>query len=138
VICLINQKTQYTNPFIHTHMAPAAKSTISNQWLDLLSALHQKYNEDTPRKLQLIDLFIVFSMILAFIQAIYAILSGSFPYNSYLAALFCVVGYAVLCICLRLQIANPRDFGNITAESAFAGFVVGNLALFVIVTTFMG
>ena len=122
-------------------MAPQPKgqeNDTQQQYLDLLSAIKLKYIEQTPRKLQLIDLFITFSILLAVIQAVYAVLSGSFPYNSYLASIFCTVGYAILLMCLRLQIANPRDFGNITAESAFIGFIMGSLALFAIVTTFMG
>lgn len=130
-------------------MAPSTKSNNNNnskdtqqsivpEWSDLLSTLYDKYIEQTPRKLQLIDFFIFFALLLTTLQTIYAVISGFFPYNSYLSGAFCSLGFAVLCVCLRLQVANPKDFGNITAESAFAGFIVGNVALFAIVTTFMG
>lgn len=122
-------------------MAPKTsprQSPTAGEWGDLLGTFRAKYTENTPRKLQLIDIFFTFAVILAIVQAVYAFTSGSFPYNSYLAGLFCSFGFAILLVCLRLQVANPKEFGNITAESAFAGFIIGCLALFAIVTTFMG
>jgi oligosaccharyltransferase complex subunit epsilon len=121
-----------------TQPTPQSQPLISSEWSEVFTTLGHNYSKNTPKKLKLLDFFIIFSLFLALLQFFYALFSGSFPYNSFLAGLFCAVGFAVLCVALRLQAANPKDFGNITTESAFFGFVVGNLALFIIVTTFMG
>lgn len=96
------------------------------------------YRKATPDKVQLIDTFLVFAVFTGIFQAIYTLLSGMYPYNSFLAGFIACVGFFVFTVCLRLQIVNPKDFGNLTGEQAFAAYVTCNLLLFFVVATFMG
>jgi oligosaccharyltransferase complex subunit epsilon len=98
----------------------------------------EEYSKVTPNKIQVLDLFLLFSLLLGALQIAYILIVGQFPYNSFLSSLFATAGFFVLLVCLRLQIVHPQDFGNVSAENAFASFIVCNLLLFFVVTTFMG
>lgn len=93
----------------------------------------------TPQKLKIIDAFLVYALATAVIQVVYALLVGSFPFNSFLSGLFCCLGFFVLTVCLRMQLdPTNKDFEGISPERAFADYVLCNCVLFLGVWNFMG
>mmetsp|Transcript_45115 Transcript_45115/g.75271 ORF Transcript_45115/g.75271 Transcript_45115/m.75271 type:complete len:111 (-) Transcript_45115:115-447(-) len=102
------------------------------------SAFMQEYKK-TPVRLQLIDLFLIFHLLTAFLQCVYAGLVGTFPFNSFLAGLLSCIGSFVLTVSLRMQI-NPenKDFKAVLPERAFAEYVVCNLLLHFVVMNSIG
>ena len=113
-------------------------SSFLSQWTDLGHQFITEYRKSTPNKVQVIDLFLVFSVLLGLLQIAYIVLAGQYPFNSFVSSLFSTAGFFVLVVCLRLQLLHPKDFGGISPENAFASFVVCNLLLFFAVTTFIG
>ena len=87
---------------------------------------------------QLLDHFLVFAVVNGALLALYLILNGSFPFNSFLAAFIAAVAFFVFTVCLRVQISRPADFGGISAERAYAEYVCCNVILFFAVITFIG
>jgi oligosaccharyltransferase complex subunit epsilon len=80
----------------------------------------------------------VFAVVNGALLGLYLILNGSFPYNSFLAAFIAAVAFFVFTVCLRVQISRPADFGGISAERAYAEYVICNVILFFAVITFIG
>ncbi|KAK9234475.1 DAD family-domain-containing protein [Lipomyces kononenkoae] len=89
------------------------------------------YIKDTPRKLKLVDTFMVFLAAVGIIQFVYCILVGNYPFNAFLSGFSITVGQFVLAASLRMQ-ANPDNSGQfekVTPERAFADFIFGSLIL---------
>ncbi|KAK9368423.1 DAD family-domain-containing protein [Lipomyces kononenkoae] len=89
------------------------------------------YIKDTPRKLKLVDTFMVFLVVVGVIQFVYCILVGNYPFNAFLSGFSITVGQFVLAASLRMQ-ANPDNssqFEKVTPERAFADFIFGSLIL---------
>lgn len=68
------------------------------------------------------------------------LLVGSFPFNSFLAGLFCSGGFFVLTASLRMQLtpANKAEFEGLTLQRAMADYVVAGMLLFFVTWNFMG
>ena len=62
----------------------------------ILSDLCTQYDKTTPKKIKLIDGFLVYVLVTGLLQFIYCMLVGSFPFNSFLAGFVCTVGIFVL------------------------------------------
>lgn len=119
--------------------------------------LAAKYKAETPEKVKLMDLFLVFSAAAALILIVYAGLVGSFPFNAFLSAMFACAGLFVLtgesrlapwvgerdsngedAVSLRLQLTNSAKFDGMIPQTAFVAFAACNIILFFVVFTFMG
>ncbi|KAF4383792.1 hypothetical protein CsatB_003622 [Cannabis sativa] len=93
----------------------------------------------TPTKLKVIDLYVVFAVMTAFVQVAYMAVVGSFPFNSFLSGVLSCVGTAVLAVCLRIQVNKEnKEFKDLPAERAFADFVLCNLVLHLVIMNFLG
>ncbi len=117
--------------------SPSAANVVA-QFQDISSQFLKEYYRKTPSRLQIIDAFLVFAVLTGVIQFMYMLFISNFPYNSFLAGFLASVGFFVFTVALRLQISDPKDFGNISAERAFASYIVCNLILFFVVITFLG
>ncbi|KAK9374766.1 DAD family-domain-containing protein [Lipomyces chichibuensis] len=101
---------------------------------DTSAIVYQAWNSyvtDTPRKLKLVDAFMVFLVAVGLIQFVYCILVGNYPFNAFLSGFSITVGQFVLTASLRMQ-ANPNNssqFEKVTPERAFADFIFGSLIL---------
>jgi len=109
-----------------------------SQLAEIWGHFRKEYEKKTPKRIQIIDYFLIFTVVIAGLQFLYVMLAGQFPFNSFLAGFICSVGLFVFTVCLRLQVTNPSDFHNISQERAYADFVVCNLLLYFVVVTFMG
>ncbi|KAK3279210.1 Dolichyl-diphosphooligosaccharide-protein glycosyltransferase subunit dad1 [Cymbomonas tetramitiformis] len=110
--------------------------------MDLISevaATLSKEYEKVPKKLKIIDVFLLFQLLTALVQVCYVGLVGTFPFNSFLAGFISCVGSFVLTVCLRIQCNfENKDFKDIHPERAFAEYTVGILLLHLVVITFVG
>jgi len=95
-----------------------------------------EYKKQTPRKVQIIDCFIVFSFFTGVLQFLYLLLVGQFPYNCFLSGFLSCVGFFIFTVCLRMQVTSSEF--SISPERAYADFIVCNAILFFVVMTFMG
>jgi len=86
----------------------------------------------------MLDVFIIFAFVTSLLQYFYMARISDYPYNSYLSSVLASLGFGVLTVALRLQLTNPREFGNLSPEAAFASYIFSNLVLFFAVVTFMG
>lgn len=95
-----------------------------------------KYRASTPARIQLLDLYIAFNLVLAALQFIYEKLSGSFPFNAFLAGFFCCVGAAAFAVALRVHITDKEE--RKSEERVIAEWVVCNLLLFLTAFNYLG
>ena len=95
-----------------------------------------KYKASTPVRIQLLDLYIAFNLILAVLQFVYEKLSGSFPFNAFLAGFFCCVGSAALAVALRVHITDKDEHKS--EERVIGEWVVCNLLLFLTAFNYLG
>lgn len=137
--CHSSGKSTFLIVILVIHLSPCVLlSSFFSQWIDLSSEFWTAYKKTTPKKIQLIDMFLVFAVTCGVLQALYTLVSGMYPYNSFLASFINCVGFFIFTVCLRLQIMNPKDFGNISGEQSLAAYVFCNLLLFFVVLTYLG
>ncbi|KAL8150520.1 hypothetical protein V2J09_020328 [Rumex salicifolius] len=112
--------------------------TTSKDAQALFQSLLSAYTA-TPTNLKIIDLYVVFAVSTALIQAVYMALVGTFPFNSFLSGVLSCVGTAVLAVCLRIQVNKEnKEFKDLPPERAFADFVLCNLVLHLVIMNFLG
>jgi oligosaccharyltransferase complex subunit epsilon len=110
--------------------------------------LGKSYLESTPTHIRVLDAFLAYSATTAAILALYCLLVGTFPLNSFISAFMCSLGVFVLTVSLRLQVqggysqdtgmANDACMGGRSVERAFVDYLFCVLVLFLAVVNFMG
>ena len=66
------------------------------QVVGILRKLNVGYQTSTPKKLKLIDAYLVYVLLTGIIQFVYCLLVGTFPFNSFLSGFISTVGCFVL------------------------------------------
>ncbi|CAF0721971.1 unnamed protein product [Adineta steineri] len=109
------------------------------QVVGILRKLNEEYQSSTPKKLKLIDAYLVYVLLTGIVQFAYCLLVGTFPFNSFLSGFISTVGCFVLAASLRIQLnkANQITF-NVSPERAFADFVFAHIILHLVVVNFIG
>jgi oligosaccharyltransferase complex subunit epsilon len=62
----------------------------------ILRKLNDEYQISTPRKLKLIDAYLVYVVLTGVIQFAYCLLVGTFPFNSFVSGFISTVGCFIL------------------------------------------
>ena len=62
----------------------------------ILRKLNDAYQISTPKKLKLIDAYLVYVVLTGIIQFTYCLLVGTFPFNSFLSGFISTVGCFIL------------------------------------------
>ena len=70
----------------------------------VLSKFYVDYTANTPKKLKIIDAYLLYVLLTGIIQFVYCCLVGTFPFNSFLSGFISCVSCFVLAVCLRLQV----------------------------------
>jgi len=98
------------------------------------------YMETTPKRIKIIDCFLVYMTLTALVQIVYCALVGTFPYNSFLAGVLSCAGSCVMACSLRLQsnVANARDFGFTAPERSFADYALCVVVLLLLCVSYVG
>lgn len=66
------------------------------QVIGILRKLNDEYQTTTPRKLKLIDAYLVYVLLTGIVQFAYCLLVGTYPFNSFLSGFISTVGCFVL------------------------------------------
>eukprot|EP00199_Chlamydomonas_sp_CCMP681_P005093 CAMPEP_0119101578 /NCGR_PEP_ID=MMETSP1180-20130426/604_1 /TAXON_ID=3052 ORGANISM="Chlamydomonas cf sp, Strain CCMP681" /NCGR_SAMPLE_ID=MMETSP1180 /ASSEMBLY_ACC=CAM_ASM_000741 /LENGTH=108 /DNA_ID=CAMNT_0007085723 /DNA_START=129 /DNA_END=452 /DNA_ORIENTATION=+ len=101
---------------------------------DIAKAFTTEYKK-TPTRVKVIDAFLLYALGTAFMQFVYMLLVGTYPFNAFLAGFLSSLGFFTLTVCLRLQAdpANGKEFDGISPERAFADYTLANLVLHLVV-----
>ena len=62
----------------------------------VIPKLYQEYTNKTPKKLKIIDAYLLYIFLTAVIQFVYCCLVGTFPFNSFLSGFISTVSSFVL------------------------------------------
>ena len=62
----------------------------------ILCKLYDEYRIKTPRKLKIVDSYLVYVLLTGIIQFLYCVLVGTFPFNSFLSGFISTVACFVL------------------------------------------
>eukprot|EP01080_Neovahlkampfia_damariscottae_P003847 gene3847-7007_t len=108
--------------------------------LQILNKLKTNYVENTPKRIKLIDMFIIYLGVTALVLFGYVAAVGTFPFNAFLAAFFTSICLLVLTVSLRKHVHpdTTKDFVDTSTEKAYGGYVVCSIVLFFVATIFMG
>ncbi|KZT62370.1 defender against death DAD protein [Calocera cornea HHB12733] len=111
-------------------------SAISGALQDLV----QSYKDNTPKRVKLIDAFLLFIVLSGVAQFAYCVLVTTFPFNAFLAGFGSTIGQFVLTAAFRAQVnpATRSQFTIISPERAFADFCFGSIVLHFFVYNFLG
>ncbi|TIA43284.1 defender against death DAD protein [Aureobasidium pullulans] len=125
--------SQPTKPIAASAKATSTKSTVRNSTdaQEIALAVWDRYVQDTPQRVKLIDVFMTFLIFVGALQFLYCVIGGNYPFNAFLSGFSATVGQFVLTASLRIQ-SNPQnkaDFVSISHERAFADYVFGSLIL---------
>lgn len=63
---------------------------------EIAIGIWNNYVENTPQRMKLIDVFMVFLIVVGVVQFVYCVLAGSFPFNAFLSGFSATVGQFVL------------------------------------------
>jgi len=101
---------------------------------------YDDYTQTTPRKLKILDAYLLYILLTGVLQFAYCCLVGTFPFNSFLSGFISSVGSFVLAVCLRVQVnpQNKNEFIGISPERAFGDFIFAHVILHLVVINFMG
>mmetsp|Transcript_29159 Transcript_29159/g.31790 ORF Transcript_29159/g.31790 Transcript_29159/m.31790 type:complete len:125 (-) Transcript_29159:158-532(-) len=117
-------------------------SSSNSSTLSVFSQVYRNlvvdYQKNQNKKLLMVDAFILYSISTAIIQAIYMVLVGTFPFNSFLSGFFCHIGLFALGVSLRLQLSSTDEFSNVEPEKAFGDFAFAAVVLLFVVFSFLG
>uniref|UniRef100_A0A023FE22 Dolichyl-diphosphooligosaccharide--protein glycosyltransferase subunit DAD1 n=1 Tax=Amblyomma cajennense TaxID=34607 RepID=A0A023FE22_AMBCJ len=107
---------------------------------DVVKRFFDEYTATTPKKMKIIDSYLVYVLLTGVVQFVYCCIVGTFPFNSFLSGFITCVASFVLGVCLRLQ-ANPQNksqFFGISPERAYADFIFAHIILHLVVINFIG
>ena len=90
----------------------------------------------SPIRTQVLDIYIGAALLTIVLQFAYASLVGTFPFNSFLAGVFCCAGSAVLTLCLRLQISSGQL--DMPVDRAFVEYALAMVVLFLACFCYLG
>lgn len=119
-------------------------SSAPTGFLETFGAVWSAYNAKTPKRVKVIDAYLMYVLITGIVQFVYMLLVASFPFNSFLAAFLSCVAVFVLTVSLRMQV-NPTSrnkvdncWTHVTPARAYADWLLCNLILHTAVLNFIG
>lgn len=79
------------------------------QLSSVLSKFYEEYQNNTPKKLKIIDAYLVYILLTGIMQFVYCLLVGTFPFNSFLSGFISCVSCFVLAGKMRFEV-KLEDF----------------------------
>jgi len=112
-------------------------------YLGSIASLYHGYSLDTPQRLKVIDIYLLYILLTGAFQFVYCVLVGTFPFNSFLAGFISTVGSFILTVALRIQVngnnkTTEEKWRGLTDERAFADYLLCNVILHLVVFNFLG
>lgn len=112
---------------------------------EVINQVWAAYKQKTPKKIQVLDAFLLYVLTTGIVQFGYMFIVGSFPFNSFLAGFLSCVGQFVITTGLRMQInpaskMDPKNTGwkSVTTVRPFIDWLFCNLILHMAVLNFLG
>ena len=105
--------------------------------VELVKSGYASYLAKTPYRVRLTDIFIVLQIYLAVAISMFVVIAGSFPFNSYLSAVFAALGSATLGAALRMQLTQPDTF-KLSEGQAFGEYLICCAVLHLACFNFLG
>lgn len=111
---------------------------MASEFVNSLEESYKHYRSSLTAKTMLIDSFLVFLVLVAAYQFVFAVVFGSFPFNAFLGGFISTVGQFVLTVSLRLQSneQNKEKF-TVSKERAIGDYIFASLILHFIVYHFI-
>jgi oligosaccharyltransferase complex subunit epsilon len=103
---------------------------------DTIKILYTSYVKTTSERAKLIDIFIAFNLVLAFIQFVYRRIFGDFSYNSFIGGIYCTIGMATLTSSLRMALDLKKK--QVSDENLFLGYLISSLVLYLVAINYLG
>ena len=75
---------------------------------NVLTKLYEEYNTKTPKRLKIVDGYLLYILLTGVIQFLYCCLVGTFPFNSFLSGFISSVGSFILAGMLSIMILLQR------------------------------
>jgi len=110
---------------------------MSDAVIEFFQSGYSSYCAKTPYRVRLTDLFILLQVYLAASITLFVVIAGTFPFNSYLSALFAAVGSATLGAALRIQLTQPEVF-KLSERQAFGEYLLCCFVLHLACFNFLG
>merc|ERR1712149_57172 len=113
---------------------------MAESLVSVIGEFYSLYMKQTPKKIKLIDAYLLYILLTGVIQFAYCCLVGTFPFNSFLSGFISCVGSFVLAVCLRIQVnpANETNFKGLSPERAFADFIFAHVIFHLVIVNFIG
>lgn len=102
--------------------------------IDIISSFYTSYKSKYSWKLRLIDSFIIFNLLLAFLQIFYMILVGNFPKNSFLSGVICNIGTISITSSFRMSLLNSDK----SSQRLFLEYVLCSFSFYLVIVNFLG
>jgi hypothetical protein len=113
-------------------------SASSESLQAITQSIALQYKIKTHKHAQLIDTYIILLLAYIALHTTYITLFGSFPFNSFLAATLTTITSFALAIALRLQLVYPKEFQDISPNTAFLHFSCCHVLLYFVALSFIG
>ncbi|KAL6924694.1 hypothetical protein ACHAPO_005530 [Fusarium lateritium] len=109
------------------------------QWDQIPQTIYNHYINETPQRIMLLDIFLVYLVVVGAIQFVNCAIAGTFPFNAFLSGFGVTVAQFVLTVGLRLQTneAVPTDCVDISPERSFAEFVTVSIMVHIFAINFI-
>lgn len=115
--------------------------------LAVLQAVRDGYAARVPRRLQVVDAYLVTTLLTGALVLAYGAVFSASPFNSFLSGVFVCAGSFVLTVALRMQL-NPANraataaaknrWRDMTLARVFVGWALCQLVLQLAAVNFMG
>ena len=97
----------------------------------------EQYNKKTPRRLKVIDTYLVFCTLIVLLQVAYRFIKGPHPLHCLLAAGFYGLGQFALAAAMRIQLTSD-EFKRVSNKTAFTEFFIGSVVLGLFMINYVG
>lgn len=115
--------------------------------LEILRQFWNRYKTETSSKLKIIDGFLLYCLLITWVQVLYFGIAGDYPRNSLLSGLASSVGsFTITCnplhsqslVCFRKQFNPDTKYMQISDERTFWEYLICMIVLFLTVVNFIG
>ncbi|RGP62861.1 oligosaccharyl transferase complex subunit ost4 [Fusarium longipes] len=109
------------------------------QWDQIPQTLYNHYINETPQRIMLLDVFLVYLVVVGALQFLNCVITGTYPFNAFLSGFCVTVAQFVFTVSLRLQTnqAVPTDCLDISPERSFAEYVAVSVIVHIFAINFI-
>ena len=91
-----NIRSYLSGKFFYRYVQPSNRADRMASLGTILCKLYDEYRIKTPKKLKIVDSYLVYVLLTGIIQFLYCVLVGTFPFNSFLSGFISTVACFIL------------------------------------------